>query len=221
MLLLVFLEPLAEPGEPAVKKPRNGRLAAPHVFGDVGQLRCDVVQHGQQLRGLQRGPCTGPRGGGTVDRVGQHALLAVVDDQLDRTSALTGESWRTLLQGLRTKIFLTLSDDFSAQMAAELCGNVHRLKPSYTLSEAGQDARVSLVTGRPAAHRTTVSATKTYRPQREYLFEPKVFTELQNAQAIVLAYDGLNPQPPTYCYLKPHYLDVQTSYFDHRAAGAI
>ena len=31
----------------------------------------------------------------------------------------------------------------------------------------------------------------------------------------MLPYDGLNPQPPTYCYLKPHYLDVQTSYFDH------
>jgi hypothetical protein len=62
---------------------------------------------------------------------------------------LTGESWRTLLQGLRTKVFLTLSDDFSAQMAADLCGKAERLKPGYTLMEAGQDARVSLLTGRP------------------------------------------------------------------------
>ena len=53
------------------------------------------------------------------------------------------------------------------------------------------------------------------------MFEPKVFAELQNAQAIVLPYDGLNPQPPTYCYLKPYYLDTQTSYFDHAAAGAL
>jgi hypothetical protein len=136
-------------------------------------------------------------------------------------STLSGESWRTLLQGLRTKIFLTLSDDFSAQMAAELCGKIERLKPSYTLTEAGQDARVSLLTGRPTAHKTTVGATKAYRLQREYVFEPNVFTELQNAQAIVLAYDGLNPQPPTYCYLKPYYLDVQTSYFEHAAAGAL
>ena len=37
-------------------------------------------------------------------------------------STLPGESWRTLLQGLRTKVFLTLSDDLSAQMAADLCG---------------------------------------------------------------------------------------------------
>jgi hypothetical protein len=136
-------------------------------------------------------------------------------------STLSGESWRTLLQGLRTKIFLTLSDDFSAQMAADLCGKVERLKPGYTITEAGQDARVSMLTGRPAAHRTTVSAAKTYSLQYEYVFQPKVFAELQNAQAIVLPYDGLNPQPPTYCYLKPHYLDPQVSYFDHAASGAL
>jgi hypothetical protein len=136
-------------------------------------------------------------------------------------STLSGESWRTLLQGLRTKVFLTLSDDFSAQMAADLCGKVERLKPGYTLTEAGQDARVSMLTGRPAAHRTTVSAAKTYSLQYEYVFQPKIFAELQNAQAIVLPYDGLNPQPATYCYLKPHYLDPQTSYFDHAAKGAL
>jgi type IV secretory pathway TraG/TraD family ATPase VirD4 len=42
-------------------------------------------------------------------------------------STLPGESWRTLLQGLRAKVFLTLSDDFSAQMAADLCGKTERL----------------------------------------------------------------------------------------------
>jgi hypothetical protein len=136
-------------------------------------------------------------------------------------SALPGESWRTLLQGLRTKVFLTLSDDFSAQMAADLCGKVERLKPGYTITEAGQDARVSMLTGRPAAHKTTVSAAKTYNLAFEYVFQPKVFAELQNGQAIVLPYDGLNPWPPTFCYLKPHYLDVQTSYFDHVAAGEL
>ena len=136
-------------------------------------------------------------------------------------STLTGESWRTLLQGLRTKIFLALSDDFSAHMAADLCGKTERLKASYSITEAGQDAQVSMVTGRPAAHRTTVTAAKSYTLRTEYLFEPKVFAQLQNAQAIVLPYDGINPQPPTYCYLKPYYLDVQTSYFDHAAKGAL
>jgi hypothetical protein len=90
-----------------------------------------------------------------------------------------------------------------------------------TTLKAGQDARVSVLTGRPAAHRATVSAAKTYSVQRQYVFEPRVFAELQNAQAIVLAYDGSNPLPPTYCYLKPHYLDVQTTYFDHVAGGVL
>lgn len=136
-------------------------------------------------------------------------------------STLPGESWRTLLQGLRTKVFLTLSDDFSAQMAADLCGKTERLKPGYTISEAGQDAKVSVLTGRSAAHKSTVTTTKTYTLRREYIFEPRVFGELKNAQAIVLAYDGLSPQPPTYCYLKPRHLDVETSYFDHAATGAL
>src|SRR5438874_8115345 len=35
-------------------------------------------------------------------------------------STLTGESWRTLLQGLRTKIFLALSDDRSEEHTSEL-----------------------------------------------------------------------------------------------------
>ena len=136
-------------------------------------------------------------------------------------STLSGESWRTLLQGFRTKIFLALSDDFSARLAADLCGKSERLKPGYTLTETGQDARISLLTGRPASSRSTVSAAKTYTLLLDYVFQPKVFAELQNAQAIVLPYDGLNPQPPTYCYLKPYYLDVQTSYFEHVRSGAL
>jgi type IV secretory pathway TraG/TraD family ATPase VirD4 len=136
-------------------------------------------------------------------------------------STLPGESWRTLLQTFRTKIFLALSDDFSAKTASELCGKEEQLKPNYTLSEHGQDAGVSIVTGRAAAHRSTVGATKGYSVQRDFLFEPKVFAELRNAQAIVLAYDGLNPWPPTYCYLKPYYLHPQVSYFEHLAQGAL
>jgi hypothetical protein len=45
--------------------------------------------------------------------------------------------------------------------------------------------------------------------------------ELGNAQAIVLAYDGHAPKPPTRCYLKPHYLDPSTSYFQQVARGEL
>lgn len=136
-------------------------------------------------------------------------------------STLPGESWRTLLQGLRTKVFLALSDDASARMAAELCGKAERLTPGYTLTESGQDAGVSMLTGRTAARRSSVSASKRYSVTMDYVFQPKVFSELRNGQAVVLLYDGLDPQPATYCYLKPHYLETQTSYFDHVAAGGL
>jgi hypothetical protein len=53
------------------------------------------------------------------------------------------------------------------------------------------------------------------------VFEPKVFAELKNAQSIVIAYDGLNPLPPTYCYLKPYYLNPNTSYFEQLAEGRL
>ena len=40
-------------------------------------------------------------------------------------SALAGdESWRTLLQCFRTKLFLATSDEFTSRIAAELCGRV-------------------------------------------------------------------------------------------------
>ena len=137
-------------------------------------------------------------------------------------SALHGdETWRTLLQCFRTKLFLATSDEFTARVAADLCGRRDRLKAQYTLTEAGQGAHISLLTGRSTSNRQTVTASKTYSPSHDYIFPPRVFTELQNAQAVVLPYDGLNPLPPQYCYLKPHYLDAQTSYFEHAARGAL
>ncbi|MGA2877626.1 MAG: type IV secretion system DNA-binding domain-containing protein [Bryobacteraceae bacterium] len=153
----------------------------------------------------------------------QAKCIAVVASQSISSlrSTLTGEAWRSLLQTFRTKVFLALSDDFSADIASKLCGKEEVLRPNYSISENGQDARVSILTGRAAAHRSTLSTSKSYNTQMMPLFEPKVFSELKNAQAIVLAYDGLNPLPPTFCYLKPYYLDPDVSYFDHLAAGRI
>ncbi len=136
-------------------------------------------------------------------------------------STLSGESWRTLLQTFRTKIFLSLSDDFSTKTASELCGKEEQLKLNYSISEHGQDAGVSVLTGQAAAHKSTVGTSKGYNLQRDFVFEPKIFSELKNAQSIVLAYDGLNPWPPSYCYLKPYYLDPNTTYFEQLARGEL
>ena len=66
-------------------------------------------------------------------------------------TTLPGETWRTLLQTFRTKIFLSLSDDFSAKIASELCGQDEKWRVNYNISESGHDSRVSYLTGKPLA----------------------------------------------------------------------
>ena len=136
-------------------------------------------------------------------------------------SALPGESWRTLLQTFRTKIFLSLSDDFSARIASELCGREDRLKASYNLSESGHDANVSFLTGRALSHKANITASKSYSPHHDLRFDTKTFMELRNAQSVTIAYDGTNPMPPMFCYLKPYYNDVNKSYFRQLADGEL
>jgi TraM recognition site of TraD and TraG len=136
-------------------------------------------------------------------------------------STLPGDSWRTLLQTFRTKIFLTLSDDFSARTASELCGKEDRLKVSYNLSESGHDASISLLTGKAISHRANLTASKSYYPQSDFRFDTKTFTELKNAQSVVIAYDGFNPMPPAFCYLKPYFNDPNKPYFQQLQEGLL
>jgi hypothetical protein len=49
----------------------------------------------------------------------------------------------------------------------------------------------------------------------------KDFMELRNAQSVTIAYDGTNPMPPMFCYLKPYYNDVNKSYFRQLADGEL
>jgi hypothetical protein len=120
-----------------------------------------------------------------------------------------------------TKIFLTLSDDFSARTASELCGKEDRLKVSYNLSESGHDASISLLTGKAISHRANLTASKSYYPQSDFRFDTKTFMELKNAQAVVIAYDGFNPMPPAFCYLKPYFNDANKSYFQQLEEGLL
>jgi len=136
-------------------------------------------------------------------------------------TTLPGETWRTLLQTFRTKVFLALSDDFSAKIASELCGQDEKWRLNYNISESGHDSRVSYLTGKPLADKAHISTSKTYTQQRDYRFDMKTFTELRNAQSVTLAYDGLDPLPPMFCYLKPCFNDVNKSYFHQLADGQL
>ena len=136
-------------------------------------------------------------------------------------STLPGETWRTLLQTFRTKIFLALSDDFSAKIASELCGREDQLKVAYNVAETGHDTRISFVTGKAISNKANITTSKSYIQQSDYRFDMKTFTELRNAQSITVAYDGINPMPPTFCYLKPYYNDPNKSYFRQLADGEL
>ncbi len=149
----------------------------------------------------------------------QAKCIAIVASQSISSlkSTLPGDSWRTLLQTFRTKIFLSLSDDFSAKTASDLCGREEQMSPNYSISESGQDVRVSTLTGRALAHKAGMTVNKSFSMTWRPVFEAKQFMELKNAQSIVLAYDGVNPLPPQLCYLKPYYLDRNVSYFEQFA----
>ncbi|HYI92891.1 MAG TPA: TraM recognition domain-containing protein, partial [Bryobacteraceae bacterium] len=131
-------------------------------------------------------------------------------------STLPGESWRTLLQCFRTKLFLSVADDFTAKVASDMAGRTEQMTPSYSISESGQDVRVSALSGRAQAHKAGVTLNKNYSLQVRPLFEPKLLMELGNAQCVAIPYDGVNPLPPTMCYLKPWFVDREMSYFEQR-----
>jgi|SRR6516164_2957261 hypothetical protein len=136
-------------------------------------------------------------------------------------STLPGESWRALLQTFRTKIFLAQADDFSAKIASQLCGREDRLKVAYNLAETGHDTRINLVIGKALSNRANITTSKSYIQQSDYRFDMKTFAELRNAQSIAIAYDGSNPMPPMFCYLKPYYNDPNKSYFQQASDGEL
>lgn len=137
-------------------------------------------------------------------------------------AALPGnDSWQALAACFRTTIALATNDSFTARTLADRCGKQDRLKPRFTVTEGGQQAHISLLTGRPTAERQTLTVSKTYSLESDYVFQPKVFTELPTAQAVVVPFDGRTPKPAQYCCLKPQHLDVQTSYYDQVEQGLL
>ena len=133
--------------------------------------------------------------------------------------ALPNEGVKTLLQALRSKVFLATSDPDTARFASELCGKADRTRISYTVSESSSNANVGWLSGRTSSSKGSVSASKQYQRHREPLFEEKAFFELKNAQAIVAAFDGASPLPPTYCYLKPDFLPANLTWFEQERIG--
>lgn len=133
--------------------------------------------------------------------------------------ALPNEGVKTLLQAFRTKVFLSTSDPDTARYASELCGKANKTRISYTVSESSSNANVGWLSGRTSSSKGSVSASKQYQKQKEPLFEENVFFDLKNAQSIVIAFDGISPLPPTYCFLKPEFMPVDMTWFEQERIG--
>ena len=137
-------------------------------------------------------------------------------------SVLSGtEAWRTLVQTLRTRIFLSLSDESSARIASEMCGSVLKTQPSYTFTETTGRPEFSLLSGRAGGGRGTIGASKSFRQAREPVFTPREFSLLANYQAICLPYDGTKSLPARRVYLKPYYLPREKGYWRLRDEGRL
>ena len=133
----------------------------------------------------------------------------------------SGEAWRTLVQTLRTRIFLSLSDDASAKIASDMCGSVMKTQASYTFTETTNKPEFSLLSGRAGGGDGSIGASKSFRRQREPVFDPRQFGLLANYQAICLPYDGVKSLPARRVYLKPHYLPREQGYWRQLEEGRI
>jgi len=97
----------------------------PQIEAHLGQyfrqvfFICDEYQH---FATLGENEPTGDEKFFSLSRQAKCIPIVATQSISSLKSSLPGETWRTLLQTFRTKIFLALSDDFSAKIASELCG---------------------------------------------------------------------------------------------------
>ncbi len=116
-----------------------------------------------------------------------------------------GEAWRALLQTLRSRIFLSLADDFSQKTASELLGQVNRMKASFSISENTGKASASMLTGRMGGGTASAGLSKSYQERREALFHQRDLALLGTCQAVAQIFDGATVRDATRVYLKPDY----------------
>jgi len=120
-----------------------------------------------------------------------------------------------LFANLRTKIWLCAEDYYTARRAADLCGEIERMKESHNRSESLRKGAFSYFDGRIVGEEPAdVGAARTTTLQREHLFPPRDFMNLQVNQAIARVFDGGRVLEPSYVYLKPLYADPNVSWFD-------
>ena len=133
-----------------------------------------------------------------------------------------GETWQSLLQTLRSRIFLSLADNFSLEMASKLLGQVTRTRASYSLSENTAQAGASVFTGRVGGGgKASAGVSKSFQEKREPLFHPRDLNLLGTSQAIAQIFDGRTMRDAHRVYLKPYYLDRDKPYWRQVEEGLL
>ena len=133
----------------------------------------------------------------------------------------SSEAWRTLLQTLRSRIYLSQADDQSAKIASDLCGQVSRMRESWSVSENTGRAGASFLSGRVGGAGTSAGITKSFQDRKEALFGAREFTVLENYSGIAQIFDGNEVHDATRVYLKPDYVDKDLTYWRAREAGKL
>ena len=116
---------------------------------------------------------------------------------------------------------MSLSDEASAEIASKLCGQVAKIKSSYTINESAKSSGINFMSAQAGGGRGSVGASKSFQERREALFQPRDFALLGNCQAICLPYDGVQSLPPRRVYLKPHYLPADLPYWTAKQTGQL
>ena len=168
---------------PAKMKAEPGRYIRPAVF------ICDEYQ---AFASVGEDDPSGDEKAFTLTR--QCRVIPIVATQsISSLRSVLGscEGWRTLLQTLRTRIFLSLSDEASAEIASKLCGQVAKIKSSYTINESAKSSGINLMSAQAGGGKGSVGASKSFQERHEALFQPSDFALLGNCQAICLPYDGV------------------------------
>ena len=131
----------------------------------------------------------------------------------------SGEVWRTLLQTLRSRIYLSQGDDQSAEIVSKLCGQVMRTRGSWSVSENAGRAGANLLSGSIGGSGGSAGITKTFQDRKEALFSPRELTLLENYSGIAQIFDGRQVHDATRVYLKPDYVGDELTYWRARERG--
>jgi hypothetical protein len=119
-----------------------------------------------------------------------------------------------LLANLRTKLWLCAEDNYTARQAADLCGEVERIKVARSRNETVRQSAYSFLDGKIlSADAGSVGESTNYSYRREHVFPARVFTSLKLNQAVAKVFDGERVLEPTILYLKPVYSDPNASWF--------